>query len=138
MSSLLGKLKEGMDQVVTGAQDKIHEAQLRAQLRTTEREKTDQLTALGVALYAMYTAGEIHLESLDAQMAQITEIDKQLKDRQDEIDQYLATAGTPTSTSTAAGPPADSANRHCSCGAVLSPAAKFCPECGKPNTPEGI
>lgn len=132
MSTFLGKLKDGMDQAKAGAQVKIHEAQLRAQLRTLEREKADAVSALGAALYAMHEAGEVQLETLHGQLETVDGIGERMAEKQNEIDDFLAQSGaSPAGPFTGTTP--ESANRHCSCGAVLSPAAKFCPECGKSN-----
>ena len=136
MSSLLGKLKEGMDQVVSGAQDKIHEAQIRAQIRTIEKEKADQLTALGSAVYAMHQAGGIRTETLTAQIQAVVETDQKMAEKERELEDYLTTqtSGVPQS-----GPPVGSTvDRRCECGATLSPAARFCPSCGKPNPVEAV
>ena len=134
MSTFLGKLKEVGDQVKAGAQEKLHEAQLRAQLRTLEREKTELLTTLGTALYAMHQAGEIHLDTLHGQFETIDAVDLRMQEKQHEIDDFLAHPGAASAPSSGAQSGGyEDQNRHCTCGAVLSPAAKFCPECGRPN-----
>ncbi|MDQ2731410.1 MAG: hypothetical protein M3Y56_07110 [Armatimonadota bacterium] len=134
MDGLLDKLKEGMEQVVSGAQDKIQEAQLRAQLRTIEREKADQIAALGSALYAMRRAGDIRIETLDAQFQALDATDLRLDEKQREIDALIAAAAeafAQQASATTAEPAGE--DRQCQCGAVLSPAANFCPACGRPN-----
>ncbi|HET6386709.1 MAG TPA: zinc ribbon domain-containing protein [Armatimonadota bacterium] len=138
MSSLFGKFKEGMDQVVTGAQDKLHETQLRGQLKVIEREKADQVTALGTALYAMHQAGNIVLESLQGQFQAIDEVEQRLVEKQREIDEFVASSADASPGASQSGSQTGVPNRHCACGAVLSPAARFCPECGKPNPVEPV
>jgi hypothetical protein len=140
MASIFDKFKEGMEQVVTGAQDKIQEAQLRAQLKTMEKEKTDQITALGSVLYGMYHAGDIQLENLTLQFQAIQTTEAKIDEKQHEIDTFLARAAS-QAPSAPQGDPTETdygINRHCSCGAVLSPAARFCPECGRAQPVEGI
>ena len=137
MSSFLGKLQKGMDQVVSGATEKIHETQLRGQLRTIEKEKADQLTALGSTVYAMRQAGEVRVEVLDPQFQAIEATDQKIQAKQQEIDEYVArmAAGVPPAASAySAGAP----DRRCDCGAILSPAARFCPECGKATPVEPV
>lgn len=133
MDGILDKLKEGMEQVVSGAQDKIQEAQLRAQLRTIEREKADQIAALGSALYAMRRAGEIRLDTMEPQFQALDNTESRIEEKQREIDALIAAAAEAYSQASPSTHQPTSEDRQCECGAILSPAANFCPACGRPN-----
>jgi hypothetical protein len=136
MSSILGNLKKGVEQAANRMQEKSHELQLRGQHRAIERERADQIAALGAALYAMHLAGSVEVATLDPQFLALEATERRLDEKQKEIDELVARIDTaaphPTEGSTPGTTPAD---RVCSCGAVLSPTARFCPECGQPNTP---
>lgn len=135
MGSFLDRIKQGVGQVKNEAQDKLHEAQLKGQLRAIEREKSDAILALGNALYVMHRAGEIQLDTLHSQFELLDAIEARLDEKQREIDEFTERF---SGSSTADNPASDASNavHRCSCGATLSTSARFCHECGKSVEPE--
>jgi hypothetical protein len=130
----LDKLKQGLDKGVATVSVKSREIldanRVKSQTADLERQKKDALTALGTSVCAMLDGGHLDDETLRIARLAISAFDQQIVEKQQELarihteaQQALEGATPPNETPVAA---------HCtSCGAALTPAAKFCGGCGR-------
>lgn len=134
MSTLLGKVKGGVENTFSTVQGKVQLknllCHLRAQIRILEKEKASHIVGLGQALYGMHRSGNIDFEALQRLMRTIDDTEQRLLDKQKEVDACSAALYGDDHAATEA---TTSGSYTCSCGAQMPFFAKFCSGCGRPN-----
>ncbi len=133
MADFFNTLKQGLGKGMTTVSIKSKEMldanRVKSQIGDLEAQKKDALADLGVRICAMLDAGHIDETVLRSDRVAIAGFDQQITERQEELarihaeaQQALGMAQPQTGTGVAS---------HCtSCGAALSPGAKFCGSCG--------
>lgn len=86
LSDASQRLKEGVDQVVAGAGEKMQESKLKSQFKALSKEKNELITALGVKVYELYKSEQLETLSCVSEFTKLDEIEAQLAKKQDEMD----------------------------------------------------
>ena len=151
MPGFFDKVKESLDKGVTAAsvrsKELLETQQVKSKIGALQDQRRSALEELGKSVFDMMVAGTLDQESLRAKVEAISDLDRQIAEKEEELRQIHlraeeALAGISSSTATPGSSPSpqsaarsaaeeSSATKTCaSCGSQISGAAKFCPSCG--------
>lgn len=141
MAGFFDKVKESLDKGVTAASVKSKEMletqQVKSKLGGFQDQKRAALETLGKEVYDMMVAGGLDPEPLRARVEEITSLDQQIAEKEQELEHIRMRAEEALKGGAGAAPaPAPTAapaagTKFCpSCGGQVAGGAKFCPGCG--------
>ncbi len=137
MAGFFDKVKESLDKGVTAAsvrsKEMLETQQVKSKLGGFQDQKRSALEVLGKEVYDMMAVGGLDPEPLRARVEEITSLDQQIAEKEQELEQIRVRAeealkGGGAAASAAA--PAAGTKFCPSCGGQVAGGAKFCPGCG--------
>lgn len=127
MIDFIDKLKQcvgkGITTVSIKSKEIVDATKVKGQIATYEKQKKSALEELGNIVYTMFFKGAFDQERVNAKCTSITNLDTQIRQKEEELKQLHLKAqealGLPKTASI------------CECGAEIHEGAKFCKKCGK-------
>lgn len=127
MSDIFGKIKSGAGKVAKDADRAAHVKRIELDIGSVRKQIEDQYKKLGETTYKSNVNNEPGNPDATAIIAKITELNNQIKAKEDEIkklNQVESVPQTPPAT------PAPGKKICTSCGKENDASVKFCSECG--------
>ena len=127
MADFFDKVKQGIGKGITTVSVKSKEAientKLKGQIGTLQEQKKSALEELGNIVYTMFLKGSFDEERFKGKCEAIAGIDRQIKEKEEELRQIHCKAEEALGRPKAIG--------ICDCGAEIYEGVKFCGKCGK-------
>jgi hypothetical protein len=127
MADFLEKMREGLGKGVstlgTKSKELLDSNRVKSQISDLERQKKEHLVELGTAVCLMLDEENLVPELLKTKRKAITEIDRQIEIKEEELAQIHAQA----QQAMGAAKPAP----VCTCGTAIPQGSKFCNNCGR-------
>jgi len=109
------------DDIRRGAQSVVDVARLKAQVRQLEATLGDRIYDLGTQVLELHRRNELHHYELDQVFVVIQGLQRELRERESELEQILGREGQTAARGRAACP---------DCGAAAGAEDRFCRTCG--------
>ena len=127
MVEFFEKVKQGVSQGITivtiKSKEAIETTKVKSQLATLRNQMKDAMYELGNIVYTMSNNDNYDLERIKNKCIAIGKLEKQIKDKENELDHIHTRAREELGKQITIG--------TCECGAAIYEHAKFCGKCGK-------